>query len=604
MNIFKRLFYTKYNHSLTITNRAGLHLRPIAKFVKFTKTFDCDISIEYSNLSKSAKNINDILSLGVSYQDTIILSTKGKDAKKVLTQVVAKLQEILRDDEKNSIEKEQIKPTDSYIYSQPTLSIEPIYQGIEIYPIYNLKIKTITQEREVDIKKAISTLSNKLDLSNSDIVSAQRELLLSLNQDIESIEELEREIDTHILNLPPSLTSKAIDYKDILKQIKEYIGVSQELQLPTKDSIVVAQELLPSDIEEIQKCDKVKAIILQNTSTQSHSAILLKGAGVVSAICDDKFEDEEIVILDTQIGAIKRVPTQEDLKIAKKKKEALDDKLRLADENKFQASITKSGKKIEVLANITDYNSALKAKEAGAVKVGLLRSEFIFTQTKPTLKEQIEIYQKIFELFDEVTVRTLDVGGDKSLPYIPIPKEQNPFLGIRGVRLFNIVPDIISTQLEAIYLASKKREIKIMFPMVSTPNEFIKAKEFAQDVAKKSDIDISHIKFGMMIETPSTLFSIDRFNELVDFYSIGSNDLAQYSFAIQRGHESLRYDESSQEFLNILSHITKHTTKELSLCGELASNRDSIKALIDLGIDRFSVSPSNIAIIKEEIRDV
>ena len=152
---------------------------------------------------------------------------------------------------------------------------------------------------------------------------------------------------------------------------------------------------------------------------------------------------------------------------------------------------------------------------------------------------------KIFTLFDDITVRTLDVGGDKALPYITLEKEDNPFLGVRGVRLFKTHPEIMEEQLHAMFVAAQNKKIKIMFPMVSSVEEFVDAKTFAEDIAKKHHLDIDNIDFGIMIEVPSVLFLLEELNKVVDFYSIGTNDLTQYLFAIERTHPTLKTDDLS-----------------------------------------------------------
>jgi phosphocarrier protein FPr len=257
-----------------------------------------------------------------------------------------------------------------------------------------------------------------------------------------------------------------------------------------------------------------------------------------------------------------------------------------------------------VLSNITDEESAKSAKEEGAEGVGLFRTEFLFNNKKPTFDAQVSAYEKVFSYFDDVTIRTLDVGGDKNLSYINIPHEKNPFLGIRGVRLFQTDPQIIEEQIHAILSASNGKPIKIMFPMISTTEEFIHAKEFCLLVAEKYTLSTKHVKFGIMVEVPSVLFLIDALNELVDFYSIGTNDLAQYLFAIDRTHETLEIDLLSPVLFQVIETLVKKVNKPLSICGELAAYPEAIPKLITLGIETLSVSPKRIAQTKKEIRNV
>ncbi|MEA3434532.1 MAG: putative PEP-binding protein, partial [Campylobacterota bacterium] len=297
-------------------------------------------------------------------------------------------------------------------------------------------------------------------------------------------------------------------------------------------------------------------------------------------------------------------PSSEDLERATKRLKKNEAQKNIASIKRFEHATTSKGKNIKVFANVADVSSAQTAKEEGAEGIGLLRSEFLFKEEKPTLEVQTQAYEEIFALFDEITVRTLDIGGDKALPYINLPKEENPFLGIRGVRLFQTHPEIMAEQLQAIFLASKNRALKIMFPMISTIEEFNEAKCFAYEVSKKYQIDISQLQFGIMIEVPSVLFLMEAFNEVVDFYSIGTNDLTQYLFAVERTHPTLKADALSPVLFDAIETIVKKTTKPVSICGELAAHKDAIPKLLNIGIETLSVSPKSIAQTKEEIRNV
>ena len=603
MKALKQLFYKKYNHSLTISSPNGLHLRPVAKFVNISKQYSCDVVFGFNNTHKNAKNINSILELGASYQDIITLSTQGKDAKKAIEVLSKEFEKIMQEDIPSSEVSQKQSIEVSHSYDEKGEDIKAIYEGIAISLAYNCTFTNTKSIQNISLQEAIKKFAYKLTETKEDIFVAQKALLEEIPKDIQTLKGLKTYIETQISSLAPNMNAKAIDYQDILHGISDIMGLKTKIDIPTKECILVCDDLLPSQIQTI-KNSNVKGVILKKASTSSHSAILLRSEGIVSAICDMDIINNTPILLDTTLDKLIINPSTHSLQKASTILQKINLKKEQEELHKYQETITKDGKCIDVLGNIQDINSALQAKDAGASSIGLLRSEFMFTQSKPTLQQQTKLYTQIFDMFDEITVRTLDVGGDKELPYIDIPKESNPFLGIRGIRLLEIVPDIIATQLLAIYKASSHKPIKIMFPMISTLQEFIKAKEFAHKVAQEHNIDISHIKFGMMIEVPLVVFNLFLFDKVVDFYSIGSNDLAQYSFAIQRGHPSLAYDESLDEFLEIISYIKKHTSKPLSICGEMASNPKIIKKLIDIGIDTISVSPANIAKIKEEIRNV
>jgi len=440
--------------------------------------------------------------------------------------------------------------------------------------------------------------------NHANIYLAQKELLASLQTNTETLlvlEELIEKKSTALLGT--KLEAKISDYSDILQRVQRHLGLEREALFPKIPFILLADDLLPSQIEKLSQT-KVKGVVLKETSINSHTAILLRGAGIPSLIAETAMVTEQTsTILDAHSGLLVTNPTEEDLHKAEERRKKDTTQREVASSKRFETAMTKKGKSIKVLANITDVPSATRAKEEGAEGIGLLRTEFLFKEKKPTLAMQIDAYEKIFAYFDEITLRTLDVGGDKALPYIDLPKENNPFLGIRGIRLFQTHPQIIEEQLHAIFKASKHKPLKIMFPMVSAVDEFNEAKIFAKKVAQKHHLSIDHIQFGIMIEVPSTLFLIESFNAVVDFYSIGTNDLAQYLFAIERTHPVLKIDESSSVLFDAIDTIIKKADKPISICGELAGKSEAIPKLLNLGIEILSVSSAQIAQTKEEIRN-
>jgi len=369
------------------------------------------------------------------------------------------------------------------------------------------------------------------------------------------------------------------------------MGFSVEMLLPETPVILLAKDLLPSQIEQLQQMQA------------SHTAILLRAAGIPSLITDySEAEEGHKAILDAHSGVIVTNPSEKDIQKAEERKREDLEQQHIAADRRFEKALTRSKKQIRVFANVTDVHSAQAAREEGAEGIGLLRTEFLFKEKKPTFEAQREAYEAIFSLFDDVTVRTLDVGGDKRLPYLTLPKEENPFLGIRGIRLFKTHPQLMEEQLYAIFAAAKGRPLKVMFPMVSSVEEFIEAKAFACKTAGKHGLDIASIRFGIMVEVPSVLFLIPDFNKVVDFYSIGTNDLTQYLFAIERTHPSLKVDEHSPVVFDAIRTIVELSEKPVSICGELAGDPKAIGRLLKIGMETLSVSPRSIAAIKELIR--
>ncbi len=608
MKFFTAFFSKPLSCDLTITSSNGFHLRPVAQFSSKAKSFDCDIKAQFKGKTADAKKVNALLSLSLEQGDTFTLTAKGKNAKHALDILLELFKTLMQEDkEVLHIDKE------NHHYTGDILEGEIIAKGIAIAPAYNYKTHTVHEKSNLSFQEAIQKTLQHLDKlyqtyrqkDNADIYLAQKELLSTLSNSLKSIEELEDQIDKESNKLVGTkLASKIIDYQDVLAQVKFYLGSKVQPVFPEKNFILLADDLLPSEIE-LLAASKAVGVILKKTSINSHTSILLRAAGIPSLIIDSTaINEEKILILDTYAGVAVVNPSSENIKQAEKLQ--LQDKKQKerSAAKRFNTANIKDGKRIFVYANVGSPEDAKAAKEEGAEGIGLLRSEFLFKSVKPTLQIQQQAYSDIFQYFDDITVRTLDVGGDKSLPYIHIPLEDNPFLGVRGVRLFRTHPDILEEQLHALFLASNGRKIKIMFPMVSNVEEFNKAKSFAQEVAQKHNIDISNIAFGIMIEVPSVLFLIEEFNKVVDFYSIGTNDLTQYLFAIERTHPLLKTDELSPVVFSALETIVKQATKPVSICGELAANTEAITKLINLGLERLSVSVKSIAQTKEHIRHV
>ena len=591
--------FFSYKIELSVTSSNGFHLRPIAKFSSLANSFSSNITISFKEKKVNAKSVNQILSLSLEEGDCFFIEGK-KEA-------ILKLEELFKELMSEEIEIKELKK-DDLTYRGTILNGESIVYGISISNIYFFKEVEKKEETNISFDEALKNSLQELKESKNSIYLAQKELLSSLNS--KNLEDLKIKIETKIEEIEDSfLESKRVDYLDILARVEKNLGISKEIIFPNTPFILVADDLLPSHIEKL-KSSKVEGVILKETTQNSHTAILLRSEGVTSIILNEfNFKENQEVILDTYQGVFVTSFSEDEKKEALNKKETKDRENQVSYTKRDEKAILKNGQEIEVFANISTLNSAKEAKENGANGVGLFRTEFLFTKNKPTLEEQIKEYKAIFEIFPNITIRTLDIGGDKNLPYIDLEEENNPFLGIRGVRLFKTHPKIIEEQLKAIFIASNSKNIKIMFPMISSVNEFKEAKEFALNIAKtenikKENINIENIEFGIMVEVPSVLFEIKEFNKYVDFYSIGTNDLSQYLFAIERTHKTLKIDPLSPTLFKALELIHKEATKPLSICGELAGDIRATKKLIEIGITKLSMSSKQIAKIKEEIRNV
>jgi len=606
MNFFKKLFSKPVVRILTVTSSNGFHLRPIAQFVNTAKHYDTEINATFQSKTVNAKAVNTLLSLNLEKGDSFKLIAKGSQAVEALDSLEKCFFELMHND-KEIIPSEQ-KP---HNYQSNILHAKSITAGIAIAPLYTLSQQEKYKESHHSFQEAIFLAKEELENlyistkdKNRNIYLAQKELLSSLVEDIDTLEAFEHRIQKESQALEGGiLESKRVDYLDILQRVKHHLGYNNVIKLPNTPSILIADDLLPSDILLLEK-SQIQGVILKNTTPTSHTAILLRASGIPSIILKQSLSNTKTsVILDADAGVLLLKPIEEDISKAQTQQNKNQLHKQEAYEKRLEPACTKVGKQIQILANVSDIVSAKLAKKEGAEGIGLLRTEFLFDTVKPTVEEQQKAYEEIFTLFTDITVRTLDVGGDKALPYVKLPHEDNPFLGIRGVRLFKTHPQLLEEQILAIFRAAQtSKNIKIMFPMIATIEDFVEAKAFAYNVADKYKLNISHILFGMMIEVPSTLFLIPEFNKIVDFYSIGTNDLTQYLFAIERTHPTLSTDTLSPVIFSALEKILKESTKPVSICGELASEPKAIEKLISLGLEKFSMSAKNISEIKEIVR--
>lgn len=606
MQFFKNLFSKTYSTSLTVTSSNGFHLRPVAQFVARAKETNHKVTATFNKKTVNAKAVNTLLSLNLDKGDTFTLHIKAKEGEKILRGLSHAFKLLMIDDKEPEVLEKK-----SHSYEGEILEGQAICEGISIAPLIAYEsVETYTKNNvsfSESLQKSIEELDTLYEAHNTSsdatIYLAQKELLLSYEVDtLEEFMTITKEASAELKG--GKLESKISDYTDLLRRVKSHLGYSYEVLLPKIPFILLADDLLPSEVQLLER-STAQGVILQKTSSSSHVAILLRSSGIPSLILKDNVPlIQEDIILDVNAAVIVLYPSTTDIKIAKETQRIQGHQKAKSHAKRFHQCFTKSEKRIHVLANVSDVESAKIAKEEGAEGIGLLRTEFLFGKVKPSMKEQEDAYTNIFSLFANLTIRTLDVGGDKALPYIQIPLEGNPFLGLRGVRLFRTHPQVLEEQLHAIFLAAKNKPIKIMFPMVSSVEEFTKAKAFAQSVARKHALDISNILFGIMIEIPSVLFLLKEFNEVVDFYSIGTNDLTQYLFAIERTHPLLKADELSPVVFSALESIVSKATKPVSICGELAANKQAIPKLINLGLETLSVSPKSIAKTKESIRNV
>lgn len=414
--------------------------------------------------------------------------------------------------------------------------------------------------------------------------------------------------------------ARAVDIRDVGRRVlRNLLGMADSnLDTITAPSVIIARDLTPSDTAGMNK-SLVLAFCTAEGGPTSHTAILSKALGIPAVVGIGEvvlqIQNGANVLVNGDLGEVVVQPDDAALQKHQAESEQYQQRAKEDLSQALEPAVTKDGDLIEVVANIGSAEDAKVALESGAEGVGLLRTEFLYLNrnTAPNEAEQLEIYNQILDLMEDrpVVVRTLDVGGDKELSYIDLGDEDNPFLGWRAIRMCLDEPEIFKTQLRALLRASPGHDLRIMFPMISTLDEVRRSKAFLeearQEVLDQSHAVAEHIQSGIMVEVPSVAVMADRFAEEVDFFSIGTNDLTQYTMAAERTNERVAHlgDALHPAILRQIGKVIEAAHERgiwVGLCGELAGDPVAIPILIGLGLDEFSMSPGSIPRAKSIMR--
>ncbi|SCU57709.1 phosphotransferase system (PTS) enzyme I [Listeria monocytogenes] len=408
------------------------------------------------------------------------------------------------------------------------------------------------------------------------------------------------------------MRERAADIKDVRKRVLSHLlGVTiPNPALIDEEVVVVAADLTPSDTAQLNR-NFVKGFVTDIGGRTSHSAIMARSLEIPAVVGTKEVTasvaKNDIVIIDGLEGNVIIHPTEE--QIAHYEKIKSDFALQQAewDKLKNEKTVSKDGVHVELAGNIGTPNDLEGVISNGGEAVGLYRTEFLYMgrDNFPTEEEQFEAYKAVVSGMDgkSVVVRTLDIGGDKTLPYLELPEEMNPFLGFRAIRLCFANEELFRTQLRALLRASVYGNLKIMFPMIATVNEFRQARDILLDEKAKlkaAGTEVSDsIELGIMIEIPAAAVLADQFAKEVDFFSIGTNDLIQYTMAADRMNErvSYLYQPYNPSILRLVKMVIDASHKEgkwTGMCGEMAGDQTAVPLLLGLGLDEFSMSASSI----------
>ena len=641
--------------AILIANKTGLHVRPAAVLANVAKSFKSEIKVQKGERSANARSVTSLMALEVSGGDKVVLVAKGSDAK----EAVAKLIDLIvaglgdeghvaapapatttisaisqppprpRSDDPNLLLGVAASPGlavgQTFLLKRAEIKVEEEGRGVH-YEQQQLHDAIARARGELEALRA--ALHAKADPAKAAIFAAHMELLddpdfleianSAIAKGKSAAFAWKKATELHAERLAALrnelLAQRANDVRDVGQRVLLHLtGTKQPPPSYPPRSVLIAEDLTPSDAAVMQPGTVVGFATVRGGAT-SHAAILARSLGIpaVAGIEPRALEiaNGTAVIIDGAKGSLRLSPpaaeitliTERQTKLAAQRKEDMAHAL--------EPAITKDGHRVSVFANIDGLKQAQQVNSLGGEGVGLLRSEFLFMgrASAPSEEEQTQCYSAILKSVGPdrlVVIRTLDVGGDKPLPYLPIPREDNPFLGERGIRVGLDRPEVLRTQLRALLRASVAGELGVMFPMITTLEELRDAKAMLAEEAKS--LGIEPFKCGIMVEVPSVPVMMDAFAHEADFFSIGTNDLTQYTLAMDRGHPKLapKVDALNPAVLRMIERTIEggHLHRRLvGICGGVASDPQAVPILVGLGVDELSVSLPAIPTVKAQIR--
>lgn len=644
------------SEAILIPNPTGLHARPAAVLANVAKKFKSDVRMQKGDIQANAKSVVAIMGLEIGYGDKVTVVAKGDDADTAIETLTPLLRNGLGDEgckpapapasvevSANAAPPPRPRSEDPNLLigvaASPGLGIGEVFQvRHEEIPIVETAEGTPQRERR-RLDDAIATAQNQLE-------ALQARLQEDRAQDKAAIFAAHQELldDPDLLDIAQSalakgksaeyawhaaytthsdrlaalrtelLAARANDLRDVGRRVLTLLtGGEPERPEPPVDAILVAEELTPSDTASLDR-NRVRGFCTTLGGATSHVAILARSLDIpaVAGIEPRALElpNGTPVIVDGGKGTLRLNPSPEEVARIRATQERLTVRRQADMAVAQEPAVTLDGHRMEVVGNIGGLKEAVQVSGLGGEGVGLLRSEFLFLEraTAPSEDEQFETYKAIAEALGPerpLIIRTLDVGGDKPLRYLPIPKEENPFLGERGLRICLDRPEILRTQLRAILRAAAFGKVRVMFPMVGLLSELRDAKAMLEE--ERQRLGAAPIATGIMVEVPAAAIMAAQFAREADFFSIGTNDLTQYTLAMDRGHPKLapKVDGLNPSVLRLIAWTVEaaHAQgKWVGVCGGIASDPQAVPLLLGLGVDELSVSLPTIPSIKAQIR--
>ncbi|MFW9267847.1 phosphoenolpyruvate--protein phosphotransferase [Pseudomonas sp. R4-84] len=638
-----------------LANAHGLHARPAKILAQLAKSFEGEIRVRIVDGQDSAvsvKSLSKLLSLGARRGQVLEFIAEPSIAADALPALLAAVEEGLGE------EVEPLPPPSAprettiaevatvllapesgsliqAVAAAPGIAIGPAHIQVQQDIDYPLRGESPAIERE-RLQNALGQVRRDIEgLIERAKAKAIREIFIT-HQEMLDDPELTDEVDTR-LKLGESaqaawmgvieaaakeqealqdalLAERAADLRDVGRRVLAQLCGIETPAEPDQPYILVMDEVGPSDVARLDPA-RVAGILTARGGATAHSAIVARALGIPALVGAGAavllLAPGTSLLLDGQRGRLHVDPDAATLQRAAEERDTREQRLKVAAEQRHQPALTRDGHAVEVFANIGESAGVTSAVEQGAEGIGLLRTELIFmahTEAPDEATQEAE-YRKVLDGLAgrPLVVRTLDVGGDKPLPYWPIAKEENPFLGVRGIRLTLQRPHVMEAQLRALLRSADNRPLRIMFPMVGSIDEWRQARDMTERLRR--EIPVADLQLGIMIEVPSAALLAPVLAKEVDFFSVGTNDLTQYTLAIDRGHPTLSAQADGLhpavlQLIDITVRAAHAHGKWVGVCGELAADPLAVPVLVGLGVDELSVSARSIAEVKARVREL
>ena len=632
---------------LTLHNEHGLHARPAARFVETVRRFDAHVTVRNltaNGPAMSGRSVSALSTLGVPCGDQIEVTASGRQAREALAAVAALVRRNFDEPKANpdvEINPNTAGPTGASPgigigpkVSLPDASFTPIDRPALTPAAETARLRAAMEAARVDLVSTRDHVARTAGDHEAEIFDAHVLLLddeqlvgtavATVQRDAVTAEHAWKDAFADLASrfsvlADPYMRARAEDVRAVGAQVLAHLAGHAADQVALPPGILVAADLTPAQTARLDP-ETILGIVTAGGSPLSHAAILARALGIPAVVGAGEgvlgVADGMAMLIDGTEGVVVIEP---DPTVTEHYREKATTQRKRADEQLIAAgrkAVTSDGVHIEVLANIASRDEALEAVRYGADGVGLLRTEFLFLDRAqpPDEDEQLEAYLSIADALEgrRLTVRTLDIGGDKPVAYLPASSEANPFLGRRGLRLSLLQPEIFKQQLRALVRAGMQHPISVLFPMVTTIDELRTARallaEAAAEVGRVGGELPPGFEVGAMAEVPAFALNARAAVSIVDLISIGTNDLTQYALAAERGNAGVAAlaDSLDPAILQLIAHITGVATAKnrIGVCGELAADPVAAALLVGLGVNELSMSPRSIPAVKDAIRSM